>query len=90
MTTREAGKAGPVATATLIEAVRDVEAFMGAPSARGVRTPCACIRAVDYDALRAATLAVLDECIESLDCTHLPQDRGTLANARLLRERLRC
>lgn len=91
MTTREAGKAGEhVATATLIEAVREPERFMASTSVNGTRYARQCVNASNYDALRAATLAVL-EGLEAA-CDH-GQPRETfeiaMANARALREKLR-
>lgn len=50
-------------TRELIDAVHRVESFMGSPSVNGVRIPTACVRSTDYDALRAACKAVLDDLI---------------------------
>lgn len=73
-------------TRELIEAVHRVESFMGSPSVNGVRIPTACVRSTDYDALRAATLAVLDAM---LDAPTMQDYEEACDNARALREKLK-
>lgn len=77
-------------TRDLIEAVREPtrgQAFAGAlvnPRLLDI------VDASDYDALRAATLAVLDECIEAMtSAATWRQVFDARANARALREKLK-
>lgn len=90
MTTREAGKAGEhVATATLIEAVRTDGVEWEDHRGRVV------MLAEDYDALRAAAVAVLDKVISSADAQMarkyivMHELVAAVELARALRERLR-